>query len=249
MDAEQKLANHIHCQNCSINQLCLPYTLDDKSLTQLDDIIERKRPYRRGDHLFRAGDNLDALYAVRSGSFKSYTLNDHGDMQITAFHMPGDLIGFDAISELAHGGFAEALETSMVCEIPYQNLEQLSGQLPALRRQVMRLMSDEISSDKRMLTLINTRTAEQRLAAFLLELSSRFRARGLSATEFRLSMTRAEIGNYLGLTVETVSRLLSKFQKNGYIEVDGRLVRLTGSTSFSEIAGLPQVPCEPVTSS
>lgn len=244
MSTESRSANHINCQNCGISQLCLPYTLDDSSLTKLDSIIERKRPYQRGDTLFRAGETLTSLYAVRSGSLKSYILNDNGEMQITAFHLPGDLIGFSSISDLRYQGFAEALETSMVCEIPYDNLELLSGQVPSLRRQIMRLMSDEINADKRMLSLVTSRNAEARVATFLLELSSRFHKRGLSSTEYRLSMTRAEIGNYLGLTVETVSRLLGKFQREQLIEVSGRLVKLCNMGRLTEIAGLSPIPCQ-----
>lgn len=244
MSSDNRSANHINCQNCGINQLCLPYTLDDNSLNKLDSIIERKRPYQRGDTLFRAGEPLISLYAVRSGSLKSYILNDSGEMQITAFHLPGDLIGFSSISEQSYQGFSEALETSMVCEIPYENLELLSGQVPSLRRQIMRLMSEEINTDKRMLSLVTSRNAEARVATFLLELSSRFHKRGLSSTEYRLSMTRAEIGNYLGLTVETVSRLLGKFQKESLIEVDGRFVKLLQINRINEIAGLSPIPCQ-----
>lgn len=199
-------------------------------------MIERKRPYQRGDTLFRAGQPLQSLFAVRSGSIKVYTLDNNGDMQITAFHLPGDLVGFEAIGSGIHHGYAEAMETSMVCEIPFSHLETLSGHVPALRRQIMRLMSDEITTDKRMLTLLNTRTAEQRLATFLIDLSTRFQTRGLSSKEFRLTMTRAEIGNYLGLTVETVSRLLGKFQKSGFIAVDGRLITLLEQTNLCNVA-------------
>ncbi|RUO38838.1 transcriptional regulator FNR [Aliidiomarina shirensis] len=234
---------HINCQNCSISQLCLPFTLDESSLSELDSMIERKRPYQRGDTLFRAGQALQSLYAVRSGSIKVYTLDNNGDMQITAFHLPGDLVGFEAIGSGIHHAYAEAMETSMVCEIPFAHLETLSGEIPALRRQIMRLMSDEITTDKRMLTLLNTRTAEQRLATFLIELSTRFRTRGLSSKEFRLTMTRAEIGNYLGLTVETVSRLLGKFQKSGFIAVDGRLITLLEQNNLCEVALI--APTEP----
>src|SRR5690554_2938367 len=244
MANDKSVSNHIHCQNCGINQLCLPYTLDDSSLTKLDSIIERKRPYQRGDILFRAGDPLTSLYAVRSGCLKSYMLNDAGEMQITAFHLPGDLIGFSSIAENSYQGYTEALETSMVCEIPYDNLESLSGQLPTLRRQILRLMSDEINTDKRMLSLVTSRSAEERLATFLIALSARFRKRGLSSREFRLSMTRAEIGNYLGLTVETVSRLLGKFQKESLIKVDGRFVSLLNVDAISSIAGILPIPCQ-----
>lgn len=244
MSNDNRLVNHINCQNCGINQLCLPYTLDEPSLTKLDSIIERKRPYQRGDTLFREGEPLTFLYAVRSGSLKSYTLNDAGEIQITAFHLPGDLIGFSSIAQMHYQGFAEALETSMVCEIPFEHLELLSGQVPLLRRQIMRLMSDEINIDKRMLSLVTSRNAEARLATFLIELSTRFQKRGLSSVEYRLSMTRSEIGSYLGLTVETVSRLLGRFQKEQTIAVNGRFVKILNHSQLSEVAGVSAMPCQ-----
>jgi CRP/FNR family transcriptional regulator, anaerobic regulatory protein len=235
--------NNINCQNCSISQLCLPYTLDNSSLDQLDEIIERKRPYRKGERIFQAGEPLRALYAVRSGSFKSYTVSNDGDAQITSFHLPGDLIGFDSVHSKHYISFSEALETSMVCEIPFSSLESLSDQLPLLRRQVMRLMSSEISADKQMLSLLNNKSAEQRLATFLLDFSERFKSRGLSSKEFRLSMTRAEIGNFLGLTVETVSRLLSKLHKENIITVDGKFILLNELERLQTIAGVQLRAC------
>ena len=235
--------SNINCQNCSISQLCLPYTLDNSSLDKLDDIIERKRPYRKGEQLFQAGDPLRSLYAVRSGSFKSFTVSNDGDAQITAFHLPGDLIGFDSVHSKNYTSFSESLETSMVCEIPFSSLEQLSDQLPLLRRQVMRLMSSEISADKQMLSLLNHKSAEQRLATFLLDFSERFKSRGLSSKEFRLSMTRAEIGNFLGLTVETVSRLLSKLHKEEVIRVDGKFIYLLNIERMQNISGIQLRAC------
>jgi CRP/FNR family transcriptional regulator, anaerobic regulatory protein len=216
----------ISCQNCSISQLCLPFTLNRDELDKLDNIIQRKKPFQKNDKLFQSGDALGSLFAVRSGSFKSYALASDGEEQITAFHLPGDIIGFDSINNKVHKTAAQALETSMVCEIPFQTLEQLSGDLPRLRQQVMRMMSNEIQSDQDMLLLLNKRTAHQRLAYFLTQLANRYHQRGFSATQFRLSMTRAEIGNYLGLTVETISRLLTRFQKLGMIQVDGKFITL-----------------------
>lgn len=234
---------HIHCQNCGINQLCLPYTLDKTSLEELDSIIERKRPYQKGEILFSDGEPLLSLFAVRSGSIKSYILNEVGDYQITNFHMPGDLIGFTSIAENEYQGFAEALETSMVCEIPFQHLETLSQKVPTLQKQVLRLMSEELNNDKRLLTSINSRSAESRMATFFIELSSRFEARGLSPIEFRLSMTRAEIGNYLGITVETVSRIMSKLQKQSSINVEGRLIQILDKYSLQRLAGIQPLGC------
>ena len=243
MSERSWISNNINCQNCSISQLCLPYTLDNASLDKLDDIIERKRPYRKGEQLFQAGQPLKSLFAVRSGSFKSFTVSDDGDAQITGFHLPGDLIGFDSVHSSTYTSFAESLETSMVCEIPFTSLETLSDQLPLLRRQVMRLMSSEISADKQVMSLLNHKSAEQRLATFLLDFSERFKSRGLSSKEFRLSMTRAEIGNYLGLTVETVSRLLSKLHKEGVIAVDGKFILLLDFDVLQQLSGIQIRAC------
>ena len=179
------------------------------------------------------------MYAIRAGTVKSYTITEQGDEQITGFHLAGDLIGFDAINTGNHPSFAQALETAMVCEIPYEVLDDLSGKMPRLRQQIMRLMSSEINGDQQMILLLSKKTAEERLASFLHGLSTRFSERGFSAKEFRLSMTRGDIGNYLGLTVETVSRLLGRFQKNSLIEVDGKYIRILDAVELADLAGAP----------
>lgn len=234
----------IHCQNCSISQLCLPFALNEHELTQLDNIIERKKPIQKSQILFKSGDELQALYAIRSGTIKSYTISENGEEQITAFHLPGDLIGFDAIMNMQHVGFAQALETAMICEIPFDILDDLAGKMPKIRHQIMRLMSNEIKSDQEMILLLSKMSAEEKLAAFLLNLSRRFSARGFSAREFRLTMTRGDIGNYLGLTIETISRLLGKFQKSGMISVQGKYITIHQMDTLSELAGVtsPKIP-------
>lgn len=229
----------IHCQDCSISQLCIPLGLNSDELDELDNIIERKKPIQKGQELFKAGEELKSLYAIRAGTIKSYTITEQGDEQITAFHLAGDLIGFDAINTGNHPSFAQALETAMVCEIPYEVLDELAGKLPRLRQQIMRLMSSEINGDQQMILLLSKKTAEERLASFLHGLSSRFSQRGFSAREFRLTMTRGDIGNYLGLTVETVSRLLGRFQKNNLIEVDGKYIRILDLAELAILAGAP----------
>jgi CRP/FNR family transcriptional regulator len=231
-------AQHIKCQNCSISELCLPFSLNDKELDTLDEIIERKRPIHKGDKIFSDGQELHSLYAIRSGTFKSFTVNEQGEEQITGFHLAGDLLGFDAIAESEHPSFAQALETSMVCEIPYSNLDELSNTMPKLKKQVLRLMSHEIKTDQEMLTLLNRKNAEQRVATFLVSLSERYHARGLSASEFRLTMTRSDIGNYIGLTVETISRLLNRFHKSGVINVDGKLISIIDIDRLTDTAAL-----------
>jgi len=229
---------HINCQNCSISELCLPFSLSNKELDSLDDIIDRKRPIHKGDKIFSDGQELHALFAIRSGTFKTFTVNEQGEEQITGFHLAGDLLGFDAIAESEHPSFAQALETSMVCEIPYDNLDQLSNTMPKLKKQVLRLMSHEIKTDQEMLTLLNRKNAEQRVATFIVSLSERYHARGLSATEFRLTMTRSDIGNYIGLTVETISRLLNRFHKSGLINVDGKLISIIDIDKLCDTAAL-----------
>ncbi|MEI4549334.1 FNR family transcription factor [Pseudoalteromonas spongiae] len=228
----------IKCQDCSISQLCIPVSLNAEEMGKLDDIIERKKPLHKGDYLFEAGQPLRSIYAVRSGSFKSYTLTESGEEQITGFHLAGDIVGFDGISTMSHKSYAQAMETAMVCEIPFTTLDDLSGKLPKLRHQVMRMMSNEINYDQEMLLMLNKKTAEERLAAFLANLSTRFGERGFSKKEFRLTMTRGEIGNYLGLTVETISRLLSRFQKAEIIKVEGKFITILDANELFKVASI-----------
>ncbi len=232
----QKPGCQISCNNCSISQLCIPVSLNQDEMGKLDDIIERKKPLHKGDFLFEAEQPLRAIYAVRSGSFKSYTLAENGEEQITGFHLAGDIVGFDGISTMSHRSFAQAMETAMVCEIPFTTLDELAGKLPKLRQQILRMMSNEINYDQEMLLLLNKKTAEERLAAFLNNLSARFGERGFSRKEFRLTMTRGEIGNYLGLTVETISRLLSRFQKAQVIKVEGKFITVLDGAELENLA-------------
>lgn len=228
----------INCQDCGFSQLCLPFSLNDTELSQLDDIIQRKKPLHKADMLFEAGQSQRCLYAIRTGSFKTFTLTEQGEQQITGFHLPGDIVGFDGLSKQQHPSYAEALETAMVCEIPLSNLETLLDQLPRLRQQMMRLMSEDIRADQQMMLLLNRKTAEQKLATFLSQLAQRYASRGFSASEFRLTMTRSDIGNYLGLTVETISRLLSKLDKEQLIRVDGKLISITDKAALAKLAAL-----------
>ncbi|REL29687.1 fumarate/nitrate reduction transcriptional regulator Fnr [Thalassotalea euphylliae] len=230
--------NHIHCQNCSISELCLPFSLNEQELDTLDNIIDRKRPIHKGEKIFQDGEALHSLFAIRSGTFKTFTIDSNGEEQITGFHLAGDLLGFDALASSEHQSFAQALETSMVCEIPYHTLDELSNSMPALKRQVLRLMSNEIRADQDMLSLLNRKNAEQRLATFLSSLSSRYKARGLSASQYRLTMTRGDIGNYIGLTVETISRLLNRFHKQELIIVEGKLITINDLDGLNEVAML-----------
>lgn len=231
----------IACQSCSLHELCLPLGLDGEDLDQLEKIIKRSHPLKKNQVLFHQGDAFQAIYAVRSGSVKTFTTGDDGSEQITGFHLPGELIGLDAISDDIHPCTSKALETTSYCEIPFNQLEKLSGEIPSLRRQLMKIMSKEISQDANLLMLLGKKTAEERLASLLLSLSSRLKNRGFSETEFNLSMSRNDISNYLGLAVETVSRLFTRFQEQKLIKVNGKFVHILSlrdlKASVSDCAG------------
>ncbi len=226
----------IACQNCNFRQLCLPFGINEDDLARLDTIIRRRRPVPRGTHVYRAGDSLTAVYAIRSGWVKSYAVSEDGNEQVTGFHLPGELVGLDAIATDTHPCSAKALDTTSICEIPFQRLEELAAEVPGLQKQLLRIMSKELSADDELLMLLGKRSAEERLAALLLSISSRLNARGYSAREFRLPMSRNDIGNYLGLAVETVSRLFSRFQQQGLLSVQNRSVIIEDIESLRQIS-------------
>lgn len=216
----------VACGNCSLKDLCLPLGLNAHDLDALDSIVQRRRKLKRGEHLFSMGESFGALYAVRSGAFKSSELLDDGRVQVTGFHLPGELLGIDAIRDERHPGNAEALEVSEVCELPYAKLETLARDIPGLQHQLLRLMSGEIAREGALLMMLGKMNAEERLLACLLNFSQRQQRLGFSGTSFRLHMSRQDIGDYLGLALETVSRLFSRFQEEGLISVRGKHVQI-----------------------
>lgn len=228
------------CATCSMHQLCLPMGLDMGDMDKLDKIIGRRRKVAKGDVLFRIGDPFTSLYAIRLGHFKTYQINANGEEQVTGFQMGGELLGMDAISTDKHYCSAMALEDSEVCEIPFSSLEQLLVDMPTLLRHFHRMMSQEITREQSVMLLLGNMQAAQRFAAFLVNLASRYEARGYSATAFQLRMSREDIGNYLGLTIESISRLLNKFKKLGLLSVSNRelqvldLPRLKAITAGTE---------------
>lgn len=228
----------VNCGDCRLGPLCLPIALSTSEIDQLDDIVKRGRPLNKGEHLFRQAEQFGAVYAVRSGSFKAYSTSDDGTEQVTGFYLPGEILGMDGISSLKHCSSAVALETSTVCEIPFGRLEELSSQMPSLQRRFFQIMGNEITKDQQMLTLLGKNSAEERVASLLLSISSRNHHRNLSPTRFRLSMSRAEIGNYMGLTVETVSRVFSRLQKQEIIDVDNREVEILDMAKLKGVANV-----------
>lgn len=214
------------CSNCNLRELCLPFGLTLEELERLDDLVSTRRRIKRGDHLYRAGEPFDAIYAIRSGFFKTDVLLEDGRDQVTGFQMAGELLGLDGISTEHHTCNAIALEDSEICSIPFSRLESLSREIHNLQHHFHKVMSREIVRDHGVMMLLGTMRAEERLAAFLLNLSQRFTSRGFSHSEFYLRMTREEIGSYLGLKLETVSRAFSKFQEEGYIAVQQKHIRI-----------------------
>jgi len=216
----------ISCQDCTLADLCLPHGMDQDSLEKLDEIVARNPPYHRGDHLFRPGHSSHALFAVRSGALKSYCLTGDGEEQVLGFILPGELTGMDGLAGGHYASASVALETTSVCELPFDQLTALCSQLPGVHEQILRIVGKEITTDQQMLMLLGKRNAEERLASFLLSLSSRFKKRGLSASEFYLPMSRQDIGNYLGLAIETVSRLFARFQDEQILAVDRKHITI-----------------------
>ncbi|MBP7081967.1 MAG: fumarate/nitrate reduction transcriptional regulator Fnr [Rhodocyclaceae bacterium] len=215
------------CAQCNARELCLPLGLSDTELQQLDDVVGNRQKLKRGEHLYRNGDPFSAIYAIKTGFFKTDVVTEDGRDHVTGFQMHGEILGMDGISGDAHACNAVALEDSEVCVIPFAELEHLSASVPTLQRHFHRVMSREIVRDHGIMMLLGTLRAEERLVAFLLNLSQRYAARGYSATEFHLRATRDEIGSYLGLKLETVSRALSQLQDSELIQVQQKYIRIT----------------------
>ncbi|MDR2164388.1 MAG: fumarate/nitrate reduction transcriptional regulator Fnr [Zoogloeaceae bacterium] len=214
------------CSNCNLRELCLPFGLSEEELARLDELVNVRKRIKRGEHLYRAGQAFESIYAIRSGFFKTDVLLEDGRDQVTGFQMAGELLGLDGISTERHACNAVALEDSEVCHIPFSRLEKLSREIQALQHHFHKVMSREIVRDHGVMMLLGAMRAEERLATFLLNLSQRFTARGFSHSEFNLRMTREEIGSYLGLKLETVSRAFSRFQEEGLVAVQQKHIRI-----------------------
>lgn len=224
------------CQGCSLCAHCLPLGLAAEDLEQFDAIIRRPRPLKRGALLVRQGEPFTSLYVVRSGSFKQVVADTGHREHVTHFLLPSEVVGLDAVGEAIHTTSVVALESSFVCELPFASLEALSDRLPALRGVLYRCMSQELHRDQRLHCLLSFATAERRMASFLLGMSERHAARGYSPYGFQLAMSRGDIGSFLGLALETVSRLMSRFQRHGLLEIRGREVTLLDLPALEALA-------------
>ena len=225
----------VSCSSCSLRELCLPGGVCLEDMSRVESIVYARRRLKRGEALFAAGDEFRAVYAVRSGFFKTCLVDGDGREQVTGFFMGGELLGMDGLGSGRYNGTAVALEDSEVCVMPYALIEKMAREIPELQRHLHSVLAREIVRDHGVMMLLGSMRAEERLAAFLTNLSKRFVRRGYSASDFHLRMTRDEIGSYLGLKLETVSRLFSQFQKDGLIEVEQKHVRIL------DIAGLERL--------
>jgi CRP/FNR family transcriptional regulator len=232
-DAARKF--EITCSSCNLHEMCLPGGVCLDELERVEGIVYARRRVKRGEALFKAGDEFHSIYAIRSGFFKTSLIDNDGREQVTGFFMGGELLGMDGVGSGSYNGNAIALEDSEVCVMPFGLVEQMSRELPSLQRHLHSVLAREIVRDHGVMMLLGSMRAEERLATFLINLSRRFVRRGYSSSDFHLRMTREELGSYLGLKLETVSRLFSQFQRDGLIEVDQKHVRIL------DIAGLEGV--------
>ncbi len=228
----------VACRQCSVQQLCLPQGLDAADIERLDGLVRRPSPLRRGEYLFRQGDRFRSLYAIRSGSFKTHHLGEDGSERVLGFHLPGELLGLAGLGSGRYRASASALDTAAVCALPFDRLQALAEDLPSLNRQLYRILSRRISGDQEALLLLGDKSAQERLATFLLNLSQRFEQRGLSAREFNLSMSRQDIANYLGLTLETISRTFTRLQGDGLLSVKRRHIRIHDTDRLRSLVGM-----------
>ncbi|MET4576576.1 fumarate/nitrate reduction transcriptional regulator Fnr [Ottowia thiooxydans] len=225
----------VACSNCNLRELCMPMDLSVGDLGRLDELVATRRKIRRGAPLFSNGERFTALYAIRTGFFKTCIATEDGRDQVTGFQMAGEIIGLDGIVGDHHTCDAVALEDAEVCVLPFDRIEELSREVPALQSHVHKIMSREIVREHGVMLLLGSMRAEERLATFLLNLVQRLHARGFSQSELVLRMTREEIGSYLGLKLETVSRAFSKFAEEGLVEVKQRHVRILDTDALRAV--------------
>lgn len=226
----------IACGDCGVYRLCAPLGVDEELDAVLGRIVKRRVTFHRGDILYRMGQPFESVYALRSGSVKSYVATDDGRVQITGFHIAGEVLGLNAMNSGVYSSEARALETTLACEVAVDRLEDLARRTPELHRAMIRIMSDEIEHHQGLMLLLGKKTAEERIATYLLGLSRRFARRHLPANEFHLSMSRGDIGNYLGIAEETVCRILSRFQDEGFADIRHRDVRLKDMARLTQLA-------------
>ncbi len=233
---EPEACSPVTCKDCGIYGLCREVNGPDVDLRLLETIVRNRKIFKRGELLYRIGEPLRAVYAIRCGSVKSYVLTNDGRVQITGFHITGEVLGLGALVANQYMSEARALETTMVCEVPIDVLEAYSAEVPSVRQQMLNIMSQEILDNQELMLLLGKKNADERLATFLLSLSRRFQRRSYSPSQFNLSMSRSDIGNYLGMAEETVCRVFTRFQDGGLLSTERRQVHLLDQDRLKSIS-------------
>jgi CRP/FNR family transcriptional regulator len=223
----------VACSRCALGELCLPRGLTADETERFEQIVHRSRPIQPGEHIFRSGDEFRSVAAVRTGCFKSYVIDHEGQEQVLGFHLPGEIIGLDAIHTGTHTANVVALDTSAICGLTFESVSSMARHMPELQSELFRVMSQRISELE---TIAGDLSADERIAIFLLSLSDRFSRRGYSEKEFILAMSRRDIASYLRLATETVSRVLARFQKSGIVSVDRKQVKLLARDELQDLA-------------
>lgn len=226
----------VSCERCAISALCLPGDMSDADRAALSGIVQRARPLRKGALLFRAGERANCVYALRTGTLKAWRLTREGAEHVTGFFLPGEVVGLESLANGERTQSAVALDTSLVCRIPLEQYEKLSERVPAMRRQLIRVMSRELLDIQERLADVRHGGAPAMVAGFIVNLSERYGRRGLRADHFVLPMSRGDIASYLGLTLETVSRVVTRLQQDGLLEVHARDVRILDGDGLNRMA-------------
>lgn len=229
-------SNRNDCSKCSIQLLCLPASISAEDFSRLNAVVQKRRPLKRGDILFAAGQLLTNVYVAREGAFKTVVFNADGTSQVTGFHLPGEILGLDALGTSIHTCDAIALTLADICEIPISDLERVAAQVPGMQHQLLKIIGQTINRDHKHIELLSKKNAQERLAMFLHQLAERYRSLGRSETRFMIPMSREDIGSYLGLAIETVSRTLSKMQDEGIIAINGRDVQILNKAKLHDLA-------------
>ncbi len=229
--------NHLKCHNCALAALCMPHSVPAADVDRIEAVVERGRPLQSGDYLFRDGDAFHSLYMVSSGALRLISLADDGEQRVAGFVLPGEMAGLGGIAAKSYTNSAQALDTTMVCRLPFSRMEDLCRELPGLQHYFFEALSRDLVQGQSLSMMLSCRAAEERLAVFLWGISVRQGRRGLSTTRFRLPMSRMDIASYLGLTPETVSRVIQQMRGKGLVEIDGREVHLPDLTGLTDLAG------------
>ena len=226
----------ISCDSCSLNNVCLPSGLSKEEIDQLEISVDKTVKVKKKNSLYHSSDKLDGIYAIKSGAIKTSISNEDGQEQVLEFHLPGDLLGFDAFNSGTHSCDAIALEDTLLCKIPTEDFDDLCSRLPGVRKEMMHQLGKEISHNQSLLLSLGQQQTDERLATFLLEMSAHFQSRGFSGNEFVIPMPRQDLSNYLGMAVETLSRIISRMSGDGLINIDRRMVSILDMKALETLA-------------